>query len=132
MIRLVLAVQIVMSLTEVLRTCIFLTLNGRSKGLSNKVRGGLHQPVLHSGLFQRYSKNAGFEFLGIFKILGYKNAVHFVLDILKNSHVQNENQDYLDPQVQVVLSGAGVTFLLHLRDANRDQNYHWAAQIVRD
>ncbi len=48
----------------------------------------------------------GLKFLGIFKILGYKNSVHFVLDILKNSHLQHENQDYLDPQVQVVLSGA--------------------------
>lgn len=79
-----------MSLTEALRTCIFLTLNGLSKGLNNKVWGDPHQPVLPSGFFQRY---VGFEFFGIFKILGYKNSVHFVLAILKDSHLQHENQD---------------------------------------
>ena len=42
-----------MSLTEVVRTCIFLTLNGLSKGLNNKVWGdSQHQPVLPSGIFQ--------------------------------------------------------------------------------
>lgn len=94
-----------MSLTEVVRTCIFLTLNGLSKGLNNKVWGDSHQPVLPSGIFQRY---VGFEFFCIFKILGYKNSVHFLLDILKDSHLQHEKSRFiLSPRCKLCCQAPG-------------------------